>query len=123
MKQLNKGIIGLILCSLSSASYALDLLEAGVIAFVGGVDVTSDRSIAEIDRIFAPQRFCCAGSHGTELRLREGDVIVAEEDLIPVQITSPSALHRAAESSPYAAALEATGGTGSYQWAIVSGTR
>jgi len=28
MKQLNKGIIGLILCSLSSATYALDLLEA-----------------------------------------------------------------------------------------------
>jgi trehalose 6-phosphate phosphatase len=45
----------------------------------GALSLISGRSIAEIDRIFAPQRFCCAGSHGTELRLREGDVIVAED--------------------------------------------
>jgi branched-chain amino acid transport system substrate-binding protein len=32
-----------------SRTCALDLLEAGVVAFVGGVDVTSERSIAEIE--------------------------------------------------------------------------
>ena len=44
----------------------------------GALSLISGRSIAEIDRIFAPQRFSCAGSHGTELRLQGGDVTVAQ---------------------------------------------
>lgn len=35
----------------------------------GAMSLISGRSIAEIDRIFAPAKFPSAGSHGTELRL------------------------------------------------------
>ncbi len=46
----------------------------------GALSLISGRSIAEIDRIFAPVHFPCAGSHGAELRLRGNDVIVAQAE-------------------------------------------
>ena len=44
----------------------------------GALSLISGRSLAEIDRIFAPARFPSAGSHGTELRLRDGDATIAQ---------------------------------------------
>ena len=40
----------------------------------GALSLISGRSIAEIDRIFAPARFPSAGSHGTELRIDDATV-------------------------------------------------
>ena len=42
----------------------------------GAVSLISGRSIAEIDRIFAPAKFPSAGSHGTELRF-DGDAQIS----------------------------------------------
>ena len=46
----------------------------------GALSLISGRSIAEIDRIFSPERFTCAGSHGAELRLRDGDVTAIQAE-------------------------------------------
>lgn len=46
----------------------------------GALSLVSGRSIAEIDRIFAPARFPSAGSHGTELRLGDDVVMPAQAE-------------------------------------------
>ena len=46
----------------------------------GALSLISGRSIAEIDRIFAPAKFPSAGSHGTELRFDGNAVISALPD-------------------------------------------
>jgi trehalose 6-phosphate phosphatase len=55
----------------------------------GALSLISGRSIAEIDRIFAPAKFPSAGAHGTELRFDGNAVIIAPADF-PGEI-----LHRA----------------------------
>ena len=55
----------------------LDDLAAGL---GGALSLISGRSIAEIDRIFEPARFPSAGSHGAELRFRDGDVVLAQAE-------------------------------------------
>ena len=46
----------------------------------GALSLISGRSIAEIDRIFAPAKFPSAGAHGTELRFDGNAVIIAPAD-------------------------------------------
>ena len=53
------------------------LLERLVPRFGGALSLVSGRSLAEIDRIFAPLGFNAAGAHGSELRLA-GDKLAAE---------------------------------------------
>lgn len=51
----------------------------------GALSLISGRSIAEIDRIFAPATFPSAGSHGAELRL-DGDEVVSAGAQFPEEI-------------------------------------
>lgn len=55
----------------------------------GAIALVSGRSIAELDRIFAPRRFPTAGLHGYEIRDRAGRVTRSELDpgrLAPVRV-------------------------------------
>ena len=45
------------------------LLTALETAFQGALVLVSGRPVVDIDRIFAPHRFVCAGEHGSEIRL------------------------------------------------------
>ena len=39
----------------------------------GALSLISGRSVADIDRVFAPAKFPAAGAHGVELRIRDGE--------------------------------------------------
>lgn len=58
----------------------IDLLVDLATRLDGALSLISGRSIAEIDRIFAPAQFPSAGSHGAELRLQGDDVVVAQAE-------------------------------------------
>jgi trehalose 6-phosphate phosphatase len=47
-------------------------------AFGGALALVSGRSLAELDRLFAPLRLPAAGQHGAELRERGGGAVVEE---------------------------------------------
>jgi trehalose 6-phosphate phosphatase len=66
----------------------IDLLGALSSAVDGALSLISGRSIAEIDRIFAPARFAAAGSHGAELRLHPRDEIDTTSHALPSDILS-----------------------------------
>ena len=51
----------------------LDALSAAERAFDGALALVSGRSIAELDRIFAPLRLKASGVHGAEFRFGEGE--------------------------------------------------
>jgi trehalose 6-phosphate phosphatase len=51
----------------------VELLENLLAGFGGALALVSGRSVAEIDRIFAPVRFPSAGAHGAEIRLHASD--------------------------------------------------
>lgn len=52
----------------------------------GALSLISGRSVAEIDRIFAPARFPAAGSHGAEVRLHPGDEVETTTAQLPEQV-------------------------------------
>jgi trehalose 6-phosphate phosphatase len=54
----------------------------------GALSLISGRSIADIDRIFAPSRFPAAGSHGAELRLHPSDDVDIHAEALPPGILS-----------------------------------
>ena len=58
----------------------LDKLSA---ALDGALSLISGRSIAQIDRIFAPARFPVAGAHGAEIRLHPQDDVGGSSSELP----------------------------------------
>jgi trehalose 6-phosphate phosphatase len=63
----------------------IDLLGRLSMRLDGALSLISGRSIAEIDRIFAPAHFPAAGSHGAEVRLHPDD----EVDVTTTQLPEP----------------------------------
>lgn len=61
----------------------IDLLERLSGLLDGALSLISGRSIAEIDRIFAPVRFPAAGAHGAEIRLHPADEVDAASTRLP----------------------------------------
>jgi trehalose 6-phosphate phosphatase len=49
-----------------------NLLQSLAFRLDGAVALVSGRSLADIDRLFAPPRVCGAGQHGAEIRLPDG---------------------------------------------------
>ena len=78
----------------------------GAVAFVSG------RSIDQIDRLFSPLRFPCAGEHGATIRLPNGNIRRGEQQFA-VPIAWRMQLHRATkpwtgvfvEDKPYGVAI------------------
>ncbi|MDH3531859.1 MAG: trehalose-phosphatase [Gammaproteobacteria bacterium] len=65
----------------------LSALLARIAGGLGGaLSLISGRSIADIDRIFAPAKFPAAGAHGAELRLRADDSVSASSSALPSPI-------------------------------------
>ncbi len=62
------------------------LLERLSSALGGAVSLISGRTLADIDRIFAPARFAAAGAHGAELRLHPDDSVSSTEWSLPPSI-------------------------------------
>lgn len=54
----------------------------------GAMALVSGRSVAEIDRMFAPAVFPVAGSHGSELRFHRGETVRAAEQGLPQEISA-----------------------------------
>ena len=59
------------------AAGLLDDLAAVELALGGAVALVSGRTIAELDRLFAPLRFAASGVHGAELRRRPGGAVAS----------------------------------------------
>ena len=49
----------------------------------GAMALVSGRSVAEVDRIFAPAVFPVAGAHGAELRVDGGEILTIPHDPLP----------------------------------------
>ena len=49
----------------------------------GALSLISGRTVADVDRIFAPARFATAGAHGAELRLQPGDPVTSTQWSLP----------------------------------------
>lgn len=64
------------------------LLETLFNELDGALSLVSGRSIAQLDRIFAPASFPAAGSHGAEIRLRPYADVVASLAALPNAIVS-----------------------------------
>lgn len=54
----------------------------------GALSLVSGRSIADVDRIFAPAKFAAAGSHGAEIRLHPLDEVAATAQGLPASVLS-----------------------------------
>ena len=52
----------------------------------GALSLISGRTVADIDRIFAPARFAAAGGHGAELRLHPDDDVSSAQWSLPASI-------------------------------------
>lgn len=61
----------------------ITLLEACFARLGGAMSLVSGRTVAEVDRIFAPAVFPVAGAHGTELRIDAGRMIVVVDTPLP----------------------------------------
>ena len=72
-------------CAETGLVELLDTLSSRV---DGALSLISGRSIAEIDRIFAPVKFPAAGSHGAELRLHPSDDVDFRSEALPDGILS-----------------------------------
>ena len=70
----------------SADSELVGLLHRLSSAVGGALSLISGRSIAQIDRIFAPGRFPAAGSHGAELRLHARDDVDATAHSLPAEV-------------------------------------
>jgi trehalose 6-phosphate phosphatase len=69
------------------ANPALVTLLARLAGALGGaLSLVSGRTVADIDRIFAPTRFAAAGAHGAELRLHPEDPVACTESSLPASI-------------------------------------
>lgn len=75
----------------------IDLLKACLAALNGAISLISGRSIADVDRIFAPAVLPVAGSHGAELRFDGGRTVTIANDLLPARIVE-TLEHFAAEN-------------------------
>lgn len=64
-------------------SALVDILEACSVELGGAMSLVSGRSIAEVDRIFAPAVFPVAGAHGAELRIDGGQTVKGEHKPLP----------------------------------------
>jgi trehalose 6-phosphate phosphatase len=62
------------------------LLDALSVQLGGALSLISGRSIADIDRVFAPARFPAAGSHGAEIRLHPQDEVETAAARLPDDI-------------------------------------
>ena len=61
----------------------LQMLDALSARLGGALSLISGRSIADIDRVFAPARFPAAGSHGAEVRLHPQDEVETATATLP----------------------------------------
>ncbi|MGB5257726.1 MAG: trehalose-phosphatase [Woeseiaceae bacterium] len=61
----------------------VQLLEQCAARLDGALALVSGRSIAEVDRIFAPVEFPAAGAHGAELRYGDGRIVMVAETRLP----------------------------------------
>ena len=69
------------------ADPALVALLSRLAAGLGGaLSLISGRTVADLDRIFAPARFAAAGAHGAELRLHPEDAVRCSESSLPPSI-------------------------------------
>ena len=66
----------------------ITLLDELSAAFGGALSLISGRSVAQIDRIFAPIRFPAAGAHGAELRLHPQDDVSVTTQPLPASVLS-----------------------------------
>lgn len=66
------------------AEPALIRLLTSLSAATGGaLSLISGRTVADVDRIFAPVRFAAAGAHGAELRMRPDDPVTSTQWSLP----------------------------------------
>ena len=65
------------------------LLEACFESLGGAMALVSGRSVAEVDRIFAPAVFPVAGAHGAELRIDGGKIVTVDHDPLPPDVLAP----------------------------------
>lgn len=68
--------------ALTSTLHALSERLAGALALVSG------RSVASLDRLFAPYRFAAAGGHGAEVRFDDGSSNCATGSALPDSVLS-----------------------------------
>jgi trehalose 6-phosphate phosphatase len=66
----------------------VSLLDALSKQLGGALSLISGRSVADIDRVFAPVRFPAAGSHGAEIRLHPQDDVATTTVKLPDDVTS-----------------------------------
>lgn len=74
----------------------------------GALSLISGRSVADIDRIFAPAGFAAAGGHGAELRLHPGDPVASTKWSLPAPVLER--VRAFAESDPGLLLEEKRGG-------------
>ena len=67
----------------SADANLVGLLETCFDLLGGAMALVSGRSVAEIDRIFAPAVFPVAGAHGAELRFDGGKIVSVAHDPLP----------------------------------------
>jgi trehalose 6-phosphate phosphatase len=72
----------------SADSELVELLDRLSSAVGGALSLVSGRSIAQIDRIFAPVQFPAAGAHGAEIRLHPEDAVHSSSSKLPGPILS-----------------------------------
>ena len=73
----------------SADAYLVGLLEACFKSLGGAMALVSGRSVAEVDRMFAPATFPVAGAHGAELRIDGGKIVTVAHDPRPEDALSP----------------------------------
>ena len=74
--------------SVSADSGLIELLDTLSSRVDGALSLVSGRSIADIDRIFAPAKFPAAGSHGAELRVHPSDDVDIATTALPTGVLS-----------------------------------
>ena len=73
----------------SADASLVGLLEACFESLGGALALVSGRSVAEVDRIFAPAVFPVAGAHGAELRIDGGEIVTVAHDPLPEDALAP----------------------------------
>ena len=73
----------------SADASLVGLLEACLETLGGAMALISGRSVAEVDRIFAPAVFPVAGAHGAELRIDGGEIVTVAHEPFPKDALLP----------------------------------
>lgn len=73
----------------SADANLVGLLEACFKSLGGAMALVSGRSVAEVDRMFAPASFPVAGAHGAELRIDGGKIVTVAHDPLPEDALAP----------------------------------